>query len=428
MSDWESGLAGLTVGEPAFGTRRQLTRQELYDLVWQTPMSRLAKRFGLSDVGLKKVCRKHDIPTPPLGYWAKRTNGKRVHQPQLPAAKGPQTVLLTVVPLAAQRPEIEEAQAAALERIAAHPPVAVPAERPAKLHPVAARTSKALRATKAGEDGLKHVRLPGAVEVAASHASVDRVERIIDAFARAAEERGYSVAEHPEGVQIVVGGMPIIWRLKETMDQKPHEPTQAELKAQVRHEANRARYPGSYSSDSKLTVYRAYDQIPSGRLSMTLRDPTASSWNRQDLIGHWCDRRNKTLEDYLDQAMAALATGAVAIRHRHAEEAERKRREQERFERRRREQAKRERAQKRSEFLLEKADVYQRYGKLSALAEFLERDADAGSDEPVDHLVRELREKVDGMRRGLERDSLREEIARLQLYADDDIGSDGEWG
>jgi hypothetical protein len=30
-------------------------------------MSRLAKSFGLSDVGLRKICVKHDIPTPKLG-------------------------------------------------------------------------------------------------------------------------------------------------------------------------------------------------------------------------------------------------------------------------------------------------------------------------------------------------------------------------
>ena len=50
---------------------KEYTRQELYDLVWTTPLGKLAKRYGLSDVGLRKICVKHDIPTPPLGYWAK---------------------------------------------------------------------------------------------------------------------------------------------------------------------------------------------------------------------------------------------------------------------------------------------------------------------------------------------------------------------
>ena len=36
---------------------REFTRQEFYDLVWATPMLKLAKQFGLSDVGLRKNLR-----------------------------------------------------------------------------------------------------------------------------------------------------------------------------------------------------------------------------------------------------------------------------------------------------------------------------------------------------------------------------------
>lgn len=47
-----------------------LTRKDLYELVWSVPMIKLADRFGLSDVGLKKKCRRHDIPVPPRGFSA----------------------------------------------------------------------------------------------------------------------------------------------------------------------------------------------------------------------------------------------------------------------------------------------------------------------------------------------------------------------
>ena len=32
----------------------ELTRKELYDLVWSEPMTTICKRFGLSDNGLRK--------------------------------------------------------------------------------------------------------------------------------------------------------------------------------------------------------------------------------------------------------------------------------------------------------------------------------------------------------------------------------------
>jgi len=33
----------------------KLTRRELYDLVWTEPLSRLAKRFKISDIALRKI-------------------------------------------------------------------------------------------------------------------------------------------------------------------------------------------------------------------------------------------------------------------------------------------------------------------------------------------------------------------------------------
>jgi len=63
----------------------ELTRKELYDLVWTEPMSTLCKRFGLSDNGLRKHCKAMDIPTPPMGYWAKIKAGYKVKITPLPA-------------------------------------------------------------------------------------------------------------------------------------------------------------------------------------------------------------------------------------------------------------------------------------------------------------------------------------------------------
>src|SRR5882724_9856135 len=62
----------------------ELRRADLYTQVWTVPVQRLAKRFGLSDVGLAKVCRKFNIPVPPVGYWARKQHGYKVEQPPLP--------------------------------------------------------------------------------------------------------------------------------------------------------------------------------------------------------------------------------------------------------------------------------------------------------------------------------------------------------
>ena len=61
-----------------------LTREELYERVWTTAMRHLGPELGVSDVGLKKICKRLKIPTPPLGYWAKKQYGKAPTQPPLP--------------------------------------------------------------------------------------------------------------------------------------------------------------------------------------------------------------------------------------------------------------------------------------------------------------------------------------------------------
>jgi hypothetical protein len=53
-------------------------------LIWSEPTTTLAQRFGISDVGLAKVCRRSNIPAPPRGYWAKVAAGISIPRPDLP--------------------------------------------------------------------------------------------------------------------------------------------------------------------------------------------------------------------------------------------------------------------------------------------------------------------------------------------------------
>jgi hypothetical protein len=415
MHDEQSAFSA---GPDAADGRRTLSREELYALVWQTPMTKLAKAFGLSDVGLRKICVKHDIPTPPLGYWAKLAHGKRVRQPPLPPAENGGAIHLIARSGPAMPPAIAAAQDAALAAETSHPRIAVPAERPAKLHPVAAATAKALHAAKTDHEGFKHGKAPGGVAAVLAPDSIDRALRMIDAFARAAQERGHNFAEDEDGVRLIVDGVPVAWRVYEIRGRAAHVPTTKELKEQARREEDRAKWPSLYSSDAK--AYPAWDYLPSGKLSMMLTDATRYRYGRDGLVGHWYDRKGKRVEDYLDEAMAALATGAVAIKHRLAVEAEKERKEEEARAARRREAARRERAHRRHDFLFRKAEEYARYEKLSAFATFMERSVYSYKDEPADRLIRELKSLVKVMAEGFVRETLNEEIARAQLFAADD--------
>jgi hypothetical protein len=61
-----------------------IDRKELYKKVWETPITRLSKEYGLSDVGFAKICKKYNISRPPRGYWDRKTAGYRVKRLPLP--------------------------------------------------------------------------------------------------------------------------------------------------------------------------------------------------------------------------------------------------------------------------------------------------------------------------------------------------------
>jgi hypothetical protein len=43
-----------------------LTREELYELVWSTPVTKAARGLGISGMALAKRCRREAVPLPRL--------------------------------------------------------------------------------------------------------------------------------------------------------------------------------------------------------------------------------------------------------------------------------------------------------------------------------------------------------------------------
>ena len=60
-----------------------LSREELFALVWERPATEVARELGISDVALGKLCRRLQVPKPPRGYWARVASGKKPRRPPL---------------------------------------------------------------------------------------------------------------------------------------------------------------------------------------------------------------------------------------------------------------------------------------------------------------------------------------------------------
>lgn len=87
----------------------KIKRSALHELVWAKPMTQIGKELGISDVGLAKACRRHGIPVPPRGHWAKLAAGKQSPVTPLPEPeKDFEIGLTTVDPQQRERHRVEQ--------------------------------------------------------------------------------------------------------------------------------------------------------------------------------------------------------------------------------------------------------------------------------------------------------------------------------
>ena len=211
-------------------------------------MVHLAKTYGLSDVGLRKICVKHGIPTPPLGYWAKVAAGKKIEQPTL---KPPQKYIateirLTVVEADDVPDELVSARAAA-DQYEADNKVIVPDTRPENLHQVAVKAERLLRKARPDDEGFVKCNSPGLPNLAIGPFSIDRAILILDTLIKASLDRGWRFEMVKDDFCIVVQDELFTVSIYETKQKVKHEPTKDDLKRQRSHDENHKRLPTLYA-------------------------------------------------------------------------------------------------------------------------------------------------------------------------------------
>jgi hypothetical protein len=62
---------------------KEVTRKELYEIVWTTPLYKLARQYALSNEGIKKICKEYDVPIPDGSYWSKFKFNKKFKKAKL---------------------------------------------------------------------------------------------------------------------------------------------------------------------------------------------------------------------------------------------------------------------------------------------------------------------------------------------------------
>jgi len=286
----------------------EVTREELYRQVWQTPLSRLAVEYGISGNGLANICNRLNVPYPPRGWWAKKAAGKDVVTYHLPPADGttPRSVTISPTPPSKLPPKVERRLDEAREQSAS---LAVP-ERLARPHPVIARwlddhrhrTAEARRERAPSRRRFIH---PG------EFTPMDhRRHRILDALFKELERNGGKVKEGVRRqLSAELSGESIEFQCREKQKQVRKPLPENSLWARAR--------PG-----------RNWFQVleGTGRLVFIIQTPLDGRLRRE-----WLESDAAPMEGMLPEIVATLlAGGAVrAERKRKREKAERQRRIQE---------------------------------------------------------------------------------------------------
>lgn len=171
-------------------------RRRLYDEVWAEPMVVVAKRYGLSDVGMAKLCRRAQIPVPPRGHWAQLRAGKHTSKRALPGVDDKDVArvgLPRVRPMIEQQPAESDAEIQAAFRRESSASFRIDPEAKFRPHRVVARLEALYRSGFVDEYGMLVLRQGSRRVIRSSRECLPRALRILNLFCHACAARGWSL-------------------------------------------------------------------------------------------------------------------------------------------------------------------------------------------------------------------------------------------
>ena len=335
----------------------KLTRAELYEQVWTTPMRKLAPQYGLSDVGLAKICKRLGIPRPPVGYWAKKEVGKAPARPRLPQADehGDDPVQF-FTPSDREEPceyafydaSLAIAHENELGRSTPEIPNTVrPQYRIAHESKRWFLEEEKWKARRRKARGAMHWpagpgRPAGALRLDVSRGILDRVVRLIAGLEKAAKDRGhrYIVCENdPRSLEIEAFEARFYVRIREKLKQVKHELTDDERRQIQRY--------------GRALFAPKWDLKPRGELEL-FYGRSVNCWRRHS----WRDAARTKVEDRLQDFFVWMILDADAQRAEQARREEERRREAELQARREKLEAEQAAERRRVEWLLAAANAF----------------------------------------------------------------------
>lgn len=178
---------------------KAVLRSQLYAQVWQQSMVQLAKSYAISDVGLAKLCRKHDIPRPARGYWARKQAGQSPRQTPLPNPDEDYEIpMRDPDPLAGSPTGVNEELQKELQKGCNDDSPIVVAETMRGAHELVSQANQLLQGADKDDDGFIVMPEEAGLNLHVSKSTLRRALLILDAVLKAFEKRGYKVSVGPK--------------------------------------------------------------------------------------------------------------------------------------------------------------------------------------------------------------------------------------
>jgi hypothetical protein len=305
-----------------------LTRERLYEKVWSQPVWTLAKEWGISDVGLAKICKKNNIPRPGLGYWARKEHGYNPRQTPLPKGEDKTIEIHSHQTESGviDEEQVQEATEKGVFERESDNQVTVP-ETLTDPHPLVARTQKSLESAKLDPKGLVRPRAKGTLDVAVSPMSVERAMRIMDALLKALESREMEVVitdgegEKPDPSSYGRSGRPCDSVVRSSRQTGTFVSVLGELlRFGLEEQVARKESPATSKEKKEYSWHSIpeYEYFPTGRLSFNIKDVTGTRHT-------WGDTDSRQLENLLNSFIIGLMKAAVSVRTNRLEREKRER-------------------------------------------------------------------------------------------------------
>lgn len=256
---------------------KPVSRETLYAEVWSKPVTEVAPRYGLSDVGLVKICKKLFIPVPGRGYWAKIRAGRPTRKLPLPALPEGIHTPLGPIPLTEEESVIHSRVRNVLVKTRQEQtPIIVPNELVDPL-PMIRATGARLRQRDGWIEPSRVRSAPKEVlNIQVTQDCLDRALRFMDTLLKALQTNGLTARVDTEkGATLLVGrGTTLAIALVEQVIRTAHVPTPKEKRALDRYYAS-----FRFGTQLERPNIPQFDWQATGRLTVSAGSYPSRNWN-----------------------------------------------------------------------------------------------------------------------------------------------------